>query len=75
MAKFKGPNEKQQAGRDKKAANAAIKQAAANKAREAAEAEEWKKGSNIRGAAKSAAAGKFLTPCLRFNIIHGCMYV
>ena len=61
MAKFKGPNAKQEAGRDKKAANAAVKQAASDKAREATEAQEWKKGSNVRGAVKSAAVGEWRT--------------
>lgn len=50
MAKAKGVNAKQQAGRDRKAANQAAKDAAAAQKQEELTAAEWKKGSNVKRA-------------------------
>lgn len=50
----RGVNDKKAAGLERKAANKAAKDAAAAKEREKAEALEWKKGSNERGAARAA---------------------
>jgi len=49
-------NEKKEAGRQRKTANSKLKTEANEREREEAEAAEWKKGSNIRGATRSEAA-------------------
>lgn len=58
MAKSKGVNEKKAAGNERKAANKAAKDAAGAREREKLEAEEWKKGSNTRGANRAAEIAK-----------------
>lgn len=52
------PNQKAVAAKEKNAANQAVKDAAEARKREAAEAAEWNKGSNVRGAAKAENAAQ-----------------
>lgn len=54
----KGPNVKQEAGRAKKAENAAKKQAAIDQKKAAAEDAEWKKGANVKRASKEEEAAR-----------------
>ena len=54
--KLRGPNEKQVAGRAKKAAHAAAQQVAVNRQKETTEAAAWAQGSNQRKSARDEAA-------------------
>ena len=54
----KPTNSKAEAGRARKAEQAALKAEQEAKKAEEREAQEWQKGSNVRGQARSEAAGK-----------------